>query len=256
MRKLLAIVGAAFLSSQAFGAVAYVNYVGVVGQLPQTTTSYTPGATGNQLTCVGADNPTGAIGWTASASTLTALSVSGSTTFTDGVGNSYAVWKTLSLAAGAQTFTWATPSGNYINGLTYCMEWSGGASIINAVYTITASPGAGAGAVLGAPVTVATTDQLVTVVFDGTTGGGGTAATVNGPASSSNVTTYGDTGAWYWTGTGSSMTPTFTAPTGQTTDTWIVIQMDVSATGSGGTPGILLSNGHPVRSNGHPVLSN
>ena len=113
----------------------------------------------------------------------------------------------------------------------YLIEFSGAVSIKNPLYTITPSPGPGFGAILGQSITVATGDKLVAVVYDATNQYA-TNSTPYGPASPVTITSYSASIAAYWSGTGSAMQPTFTANASYTSDTYIMIQWVMSATGS------------------------
>ena len=254
MRKLLALLLGLMIASPAFSTVTYVQNAGASGQIPTTNGASITVTGGDTIICAVGEHGTGTVAQTGSATTLASLSVSGSTSFNDGVGSSYGVSYNVSATAGAQTFSVTSVTSNYVNTLQFCMDFSGAASIQNATYAVVAAPGTGAGAISGVPITVATTDKMLVCLWDASYFN--TIPTVNGPASSTNINTYGPSGCWYWAGTGSAYTPTFTAAATFGGDTYIVIQMDVSASAGGGSAGILMSNGHPVLSNSHPVLSN
>ena len=216
--------------------VAFVHFEIMSGQIPVTMTpNYTPGGAGNQLVMLVQDtsSTSATFAGSGSASSFVQTAVSSILNFNDGVGSTYGLFNCLSCAAGAQTFTLSAPSGDY-TGPCYFTEFSGALRIANPLYTVTASPGAGAGAIVGQAVTVASTDVLVAIVFDATNQYA-TAATVSSPGSSSAITSYSASTGVYWTGTGGSMQPTFTANATATTDTYILIQWVMSATGGGGS---------------------
>ncbi len=196
---------------------------------------YVPGAAGHQIYLLPNSNGGNSLSFTVtgSATTLSVQPVSSVNNFGDGVGNSYSLWDNLSCASGLQYWTVTQPNGDY-TGVVPILEFSGGVATKSPLYTVTASPGATAGAITGQAVTVASGDILVAAVYDGTSPFG-TICTVNGPTGSSSPVTYSSTRVSYWAGTGGSMTPTFTAATGYTTDTYVVIQWVVSATATGTT---------------------
>lgn len=240
MRKLLAILAGLLIGANAIAAPAYVTFDSKTGTLPQTIGPLTPG-TGNQVYILAATNstPSGTFTITGTATTLTNISVVGASpctggclNFTDGTGNdTYSLWGALSAAAGSQSWTITQPSGDSLM-VTYRLEFSGGVSTKSPTYKTTASPGVGAGGVVGTAVTVASGDILAVVVHNSDIFG--SAATVN-LAGSNAITSIGATTAVYWTGTGASLTPTFTAAAGEGGSPHQVIQWVISATSSGGS---------------------
>ncbi len=240
-----------FLLSPAWGAVTFVNNAVNSGVSPMTTSSYTPTA-GNQVLLFQAVNSTAlTFSLTGSASTPTVIPVSSANNFNDGIGAAYSLWGNLSVASGAQTWTITAGTNNITEELT--MEFAGGVSVQNSLYQLQVSPGTGTGAISAQAVTVASTDILVVILIDAT---GGSTSTINLPSGSSAFPGFGNFQGFYWSGTGGSMTPTFTAGVGHGTDTFMVVQFVMSASGGAAVPGILMSNGHPVLSNSNPVLSN
>jgi hypothetical protein len=201
-----------------------------------TVTGYIPATAGNQIILIPSTNSTGSgvFTLTGSASSPSVVPVSSLNNFTDGVGNTYAVWDNLSVAAGTQYWTVTQPNGDYISSPGLLLEFSGAVSVKNAVYNVVASPGAG-GTIAGVPVTVASGDILVTVLWDGSDPYA-TPATIS-TAGSTTITTYSSTAAYYFTGTGASITPSYTASatTPAPTDTYLQLQFVMSKTSSGGT---------------------
>lgn len=112
---------------------------------------------------------------------------------------------------------------------SWILEFSGGISFKNALFTVTASPGAGAGAVLGQSVTVAAGDLLMVLCYD--SDAFGDPPTVS-TAGSTFVQNNNSSIASYWIGTGAAIQPNFTAPAGDTTTPHVVVQVVVSATGN------------------------
>jgi hypothetical protein len=194
------------------------------------TTGYTPGSAGNQIILIPSTNSTGSgvFTLTGSASTPSVVSVSGANNFTDGVGNTYGVWANLSVAAGNQYWTVTQPSGDYISVPGLLLEFSGALSIKNATYKVVASPGSGAGGIAGTGVTVATGDILIGVLWDGSNAFGVPATIVTG--SSNAIITYSSMVSAYWNGAGAVITPTYTADTTAATDTYMLLELVMSAT--------------------------
>lgn len=221
-------------------AVTYVTFDSKTGTLPQSFGPLTPGTTGNQAYMLVATNSTSTGTFTITGTATTPINNSvvgaapctgGCLNFSDGGGNdTYSLWSTLSLAAGSQSFAITQPAGDSLM-VSYYLEFSGGVSTKNPFYTTTASPGVGAGGVLGNAVTVAVGDVLAVVCHNSDIFG--SAATVN-TAGSNAITSIGATVAVYWTGTGASITPTFTAAAGEGGNPHQVVQWVVSATPSGG----------------------
>jgi hypothetical protein len=219
-------------------SIAFVTFNIFNGTAPITSTPYTPG-TGNQIYILGFDNSTGTgtILMSGSATTLTNNSVVGPSpctggclNFGDGHADTYSLWSALSAAAGSQSFTVSQPAGDSL--AAFQLEFSGGVSTQNATYATTPSPGAGTGAVVGTAVTVASGDFLTVMAFN--SDAFGDAPTLNGPAGSTPITSYGNVAILYWVGTGASITPTFTAAAGEGGNPHQVVQWVVSA--SGGPP--------------------
>lgn len=212
-------------------SVAYVAFQIFSGQIPVTSASFTPGGAGHQIFLVPNSNGGNALAFsmTGTATTPSAVAVSSAYNFGDGVGNSYALWDNLACASGAQTFTVSAPTSDY-TGPVPILEFSGASSVKSALYTITTNPGVTAGAITGQAVTVATGDLLVTAVYDGSAPFGTVCTVATG--GSTNITTYASSRFTYWSGAGALITPTFTAAAGQTSDTYIVIQWIVSASGT------------------------
>jgi hypothetical protein len=114
----------------------------------------------------------------------------------------------LSCASGAQTFTLNDQIANF-DQLFTGIEYSGVGSITNSVMTNNASPGLGAGAIVGASVTVPTGSLLISSPSEGSmneTITVATAGSTNRGSSAANPVYY-----WAeWQGTGAAIQPTFT----------------------------------------------
>lgn len=206
-------------------AVAYVRMNTPAGTIPDTFGATT--TAGNQIYCMMFTNSTGSGSFTLSGvtTTLSNVLVSGQANFFDGHGDTYSLWAGLNAAGGAETFNVTQPSGaNYLNSPE--LEFSGGLSTINALFTLTSNPGAGAGAVVGQSVTVANNDLLAVCCYDADAFGN--PPTVN-TAGSTSISSFNNVAVVYWTGTGAAIQPNFTAAAGDTATPHIVIQWIVSA---------------------------
>lgn len=214
-------------------AVAFVRYEIPTGTIPTTFGSTT--TIGDQLYCMLFTNSTGSgtFSMNGTTSTFSNVLVSGSANFTDGHGDTYSLWASPSAAGGAETFNVTQPSGATMLS-TIEMEFSGGVSTKSPLYTTTASPGAGAGAVLGQSVTVTTGDLLAVCCWNADAFGN--APTVN-TAGSTAVATDNNLQVVYWIGSGAAIQPNFTAGVGDETTPHQVVQWIVSATGGGGGGG-------------------
>lgn len=253
MRKYLAALLAALLSTQALGAVVYQKSVSITGTISFTSISYTPNAAADQFICpILVQNPGGSANITASASlsTFSVTNIGSNANVYDAAGtpNAYALWGTQSLNGSAETYTVSTPTT--YTGIAICTETSGGVSVKATSSVANPSVGMG-GTISGTAGTVATADILFWEVYDYSSSFD-TVSTCGG--SSTTVGSFGPYLICYQQGTGSSMTPTATAVVAAN---YYMVQWVESATGgSSAVPGILFSNGSPVLSNGHPVLSN
>lgn len=130
-----------------------------------------------------------------------------------------------------QNFTVSQPSGDQLAN-SWQLEFSGGVSTKSPLYTTTASPGAGTGAVPGQTVTVATGDILVAICYDGDVFGN--PCTINNagwPSSPTEINVNNSSVAYYFVGTGGSVTPSFNAAVADLTTPHQVVQWIVSATG-------------------------
>ena len=132
-----------------------------------------------------------------------------------------------------QNFTVSQPAGDSLI-TTWELEFSGGLSTKSPLYTTTANPGGGTGAVVGQPVTVASGDLLVVLAYNADAFGN--PPTVNNAGWPSNPTKINDSNsstAYYFAGTGGSVTPSFNAATGDVNTPHNVVQFIVSATSLG-----------------------
>lgn len=232
MRRFLIALLAALLPIAANAAPAYVQALTVLnGTIPQGA-SLTPTGAGHVYFTLATDfsgtgkTITQTTTGTGALSVVSISGVSGGNDISDGSQTS-SLWGTLALQNAAQTITVTAPSGDNLN-YAFGFEFSGVNSVLNASYKVNTSPGTGAGAIVGTAVTVASGDILVAEAFD-TSNVFGTQPTAN-LAGSTTIGTYGKAIVVYWTGTGASITPTFTVAANGT-DTYTEIQYVMSASG-------------------------
>lgn len=187
------------------------------GSSPTTSASYTPGGAGNSLFFLAASGGGNSIAFVMTGSVSSGFS--NLATLSPTGGGTRTLIDCASCASGAQTFTVNDQISNFDN-VFEGIEYSGVGSISNAALTNVASPGTGAGAILGASVVVPTGSLLIACCYEGTSGE--TVSSVGGTSRGSGASN--PVYAWVeYAGAGSAIQPAFTTASNGTL-TYLVAQ--------------------------------
>lgn len=147
---------------------------------------------------------------------------------TDVDNDDISIWQNTAATSGSQTIVATSSVGHSETGLVF--EYSGVGSAGTPVYTNNAAPGTGAGAIVGAAVTVPTGSVLVAIVYDSTSVTSTT--TITAVAGTSRLSVAGDNSTQpilrvqEYAGSGASITPAFTTNVGA--DNFVVTQILLS----------------------------